>query len=248
MPVAPPRPSICRYSAVRSPPFQKLLSKRSASSCARDSSARLRKMMAQDMSEASSSRPMTTCTIGLALQHQPDDREFIVHDILHDSSCEAGLEQSVRQRPRAECLARRRRPRACRLRAAAPPRRAITSCWKRIEAARPSRHRPQVTIAARRRAARACGSSTFTSTTANMKPCSLRELALRMPERAQPFGARALHELEVVGVVDDAAAIGVFPVDARAPGEVPPLRVTARPRTAAAGAARAPAPCRPKCR
>ena len=55
MPVAPPRLSICRYSAVRSPPVQKLFSKFSASSCARDSSARLRKMMAQDISDASSS-------------------------------------------------------------------------------------------------------------------------------------------------------------------------------------------------
>src|SRR6187399_1360523 len=66
MPVAPPRLSICRYSAVRSPPFQKLLSKFSASSCARDSKARLRKMMAHENSEASSSRPMTPCTMGLA--------------------------------------------------------------------------------------------------------------------------------------------------------------------------------------
>ena len=36
-------------------------------------------MMAQDISEASSSRPMTTCTTGLAFEHQLDDREFIVH-------------------------------------------------------------------------------------------------------------------------------------------------------------------------
>src|SRR5436190_975763 len=66
MPVAPPRLSICRYNAVRSPPFQKLLSKVSASSWARDSNARLRKMMAQENSDASSSSPMTPCTIGLA--------------------------------------------------------------------------------------------------------------------------------------------------------------------------------------
>src|SRR3954469_13537236 len=67
MPVAPPRPSICRYSAVRSPPFQKLFSKLSASSVAFDSNERLRKMMAQDISEAIASNPMTTCTTGLAL-------------------------------------------------------------------------------------------------------------------------------------------------------------------------------------
>src|SRR4029079_13146832 len=67
MPVAPPRLSIWRYSAVRSPPFQKLSSKVSASFCAFDNNERLRKMMVHDMSDASSSRPMTTCTTGLAL-------------------------------------------------------------------------------------------------------------------------------------------------------------------------------------
>ena len=40
-----------------------------------------------------------------------------------------------------------------------------------------------------------------------------------MPMAAQPFGARALHELEVVRVVHDAAGIGVFPVDPHRPDE-----------------------------
>ena len=39
------------------------------------------------------------------------------------------------------------------------------------------------------------------------------------PSDAQPLGARALEEAQVVGVVDDAAAVGVFPVDACRPGE-----------------------------
>ena len=38
-------------------------------------------------------------------------------------------------------------------------------------------------------------------------------------ERAQPFGAGALEELDVVGVVDDAAGVRVFPVDAHGQSE-----------------------------
>ena len=36
---------------------------------------------------------------------------------------------------------------------------------------------------------------------------------------AQPFAARALHESQVLRVIDHAAGIGVFPVDARREGE-----------------------------
>ncbi len=42
---------------------------------------------------------------------------------------------------------------------------------------------------------------------------------LREAARAQPLGARALEEAQVVGVVDDATGIGVLPVDARRPAE-----------------------------
>src|SRR5205807_1084652 len=45
------------------------------------------------------------------------------------------------------------------------------------------------------------------------------ELQLRMSPRAQPLGARALEKAQVVGVVDDAAAVGVLPVDARRPAK-----------------------------
>jgi hypothetical protein len=34
-------------------------------------------------------------------------------------------------------------------------------------------------------------------------------------ETAQPLGAGALEELQVVGVIDDATRVGVFPIDAR---------------------------------
>src|SRR5678815_5391519 len=39
-------------------------------------------------------------------------------------------------------------------------------------------------------------------------------------EAAQPFGAGALEELQVVGVEDDAGGVGVFPVDAHRLAEV----------------------------
>src|SRR4051812_39601000 len=98
MPVAPPRPSICRYSAVRSPPFQKLFSKLSASSVALESNERLRKMMAQDMSEASASSPITTCTTGLAF----------TTSLTMESSFSIGnlrvRSDEIRQRPRPERL------------------------------------------------------------------------------------------------------------------------------------------------
>jgi len=45
------------------------------------------------------------------------------------------------------------------------------------------------------------------------------QLLLLDPERAQPLGARTLHELEIVRVIHDAAGIGVFPIDAYGDGE-----------------------------
>src|SRR5688572_28176412 len=100
MPVAPPRLSICRYSAVRSPPFQKLFSKFSASSCARDSSARLRKMMVQENSDASSSSPMTPCTIGLACKTRRT-----IESSLSIAYLRTGLQgDEFRQRPGTESL------------------------------------------------------------------------------------------------------------------------------------------------
>ena len=132
MPVAPPRLSICRYSAVRSPPFQKLFSKFSASSWARDSSARLRKMMVQENSEASSSSPMTHLHDRARLQHQSDYREFIVH------RCTFARVFSVMKsgkRPRDGRTSHRRRPPALRLRRAASSSVAAMICLrKRIEA------------------------------------------------------------------------------------------------------------------
>ena len=52
------------------------------------------------------------------------------------------------------------------------------------------------------------------------EPAVAQHLGLGMPERAQPFRAGAFQELEVIGVVDDAAAVRVFPVHACPPGEL----------------------------
>src|SRR6478735_8361793 len=66
MPVLPPRASRLRYSDPRSPPDQKLDSKRSASELAFASTERLPKITAQEEIEAASSMRSTSCTTGLA--------------------------------------------------------------------------------------------------------------------------------------------------------------------------------------
>src|SRR3984957_1613117 len=48
-----------------------------------------------------------------------------------------------------------------------------------------------------------------------------RQRRLRVAEGAQPLGARAFEEAQVVGVVDDRPAVRVLPVDTRAPCEHP---------------------------
>src|SRR3984885_16131585 len=66
MPVAPPCASMARYSCARSSPDQKRPSKRSASRRARLMMRRLRKMIAHEVSEASSRMAITICTGTLA--------------------------------------------------------------------------------------------------------------------------------------------------------------------------------------
>src|SRR5215472_1110844 len=46
-----------------------------------------------------------------------------------------------------------------------------------------------------------------------------RELELRMALCAQPFGARALEEAQVIGVIHDRAAVGILPVHPSWPGK-----------------------------
>src|SRR5580698_8493182 len=48
-----------------------------------------------------------------------------------------------------------------------------------------------------------------------------RQCRLRVAVATQPLGACALEEAQVVGVVDDRAAVRILPVDARPPGEHP---------------------------
>jgi hypothetical protein len=52
----------------------------------------------------------------------------------------------------------------------------------------------------------------------NMPPTASRSAPVHA-QRAQPLGARALEELQVVCIEDDAAGIGVFPIDAYRPGK-----------------------------
>src|SRR5215469_9458524 len=99
MPVAPPRDSIVRYSVARSSPDQKRPSKRSASRRARPMILFLRKMIAQELSEASSSSAMTictgtlACTISLRIESGSAIANFL--------RCQS-IAQELRQPPRAQ--------------------------------------------------------------------------------------------------------------------------------------------------
>ncbi len=88
----------------------------------------------------------------------------------------------------------------------------------------PGRRRPGSSRQVDPRAAPAPGSSTSTSRTAKITPWRSRSAVWLSPSRQQRLGPRPLDELQVVGVVDDAAGVGVLPVDpqpeleAHAPG------------------------------
>src|SRR5580692_11401087 len=105
MPVALPRDSIARYSELRSPPDQKLFSKRSASRCARRTTMRLRKMIAHDISEAASSMPMTICTTRLActimrrIEISPPINYSFRDPALDRHSCRQLCDYDLRQAP-----------------------------------------------------------------------------------------------------------------------------------------------------
>ena len=49
--------------------------------------------------------------------------------------------------------------------------------------------------------------------------CIGRQLRLIVADLAHPFGAAALEELQVIGVIDDAAGIGILVIDANGDGE-----------------------------
>src|SRR5689334_1666946 len=99
MPVAPPLDSIARYRVARSSPDQKRPSKRSASRRARPMMRRLRKMMAQEVSEAASSSAMTICTGMLActMSLRMESGSTIGYGLRVQ-----GIAQELRQAPRAQ--------------------------------------------------------------------------------------------------------------------------------------------------
>jgi hypothetical protein len=69
------------------------------------------------------------------------------------------------------------------------------------------------------------------------RPKGLFERGQRKPKRREPFGSRSFHELEVIGVVDDAGRVGVFVIDAhgkRERGLAAQLRHSLGKRSAAA--------------
>ena len=79
----------------------------------------------------------------------------------------------------------------------------------------PCRRRAAATVTSSRSSSRAGpGSARAVSVTTNMRAGAFAQLLLAEAQRAQPLGARALEELQVVGVEDHAAGVGVFPVDA----------------------------------
>ena len=116
-------------------------------------------------------------------------------------------------RPRPQSSRRRRsRCGSCLRPAASSPRQRLLRDQQRRARrlrARSTRHVEQVVEPRRAQVAHAV------SATTKIAPVSSRSALLRVAERAQPFGARALEELQVVGVEDDAAGVGVFPVHAQ---------------------------------
>ena len=82
-------------------------------------------------------------------------------------------------------------------------------------------------------------------------PVRALEFRQRHAHGGQPLGARAFHELEVVGVVDDAGSVGVLVVNAdrEHKGSLPKRTALASPEGAPAQASLDPlAPCRITCR
>ena len=120
---------------------------------------------------------------------------------------------------RPERRPHRRRPRARALRPARAPRsRRSIHCENSIEAERRCERR-DASQPVHHRAAPARGSRAPSRCTTKTTPCVVAQLQLVDAGCAQPFGARAFEEMQVARVVDDAAGVGVFPVDAHRPGE-----------------------------
>src|SRR6185436_4170217 len=192
MPVAPPRLSICRSSVVRSTPFQKLSSKFSASPWARDSSARLRKMMVQETSDASISRPMTTCTGMLASStNRTIDSSVSILDLcgLDEIGQGARLERFGVDTHHADFALGEQGVRT----AIDHARNLLAEADRGASLGHRNAGHEQVIIESR-------GLAVFHAGLRHgeYEAILVGDFPLRVPETAQPFGARAFHELEVV--------------------------------------------------
>ncbi len=202
-------------SSARSPPFQNSSSKRSVSRAARFSWNSLTKICHQDHSERSTSSTITAWTTNDAC---------VISVTKERSACTFKRESPFLRRAGRECgrdASARRRDRPARSRAdvrtsAAPehvlprnqPRRAAIDRFDRnLERIVQSRGLPVVDLAA-------------------MHDEDDAVLALegcqREAEGCQPLGARAFHELQVVGIVNDSGGVGILVVNAN--GEPEGLR------------------------
>src|SRR6516165_10458105 len=151
---------------------------------------RLRKMIAHELSDASSNIAITICTGMLActISLRIESGSPIVHCLRGH-----GLAQELWQPPRPQArgidagdahLRFDQKPGTLR-----PARRGAVDALREAQRRRPFH-------------ARLAG-----------------DLELRMALCAQPLGARALEKAQVIGVIDDRAAVGILPVHARGPGE-----------------------------
>src|SRR5215472_5185600 len=218
MPVAPPCDSIARYSVARSSPDQKRPSKRSASRRARPMMRRLRKMIAQEVSDASSSSAITICTGMLActISFRIESGSAIGCLRVH------GLAQELRQPPGTQAPGIDAGDAHLRL-----DQKSLTLCPARASAVDPLRKEQRCSPFRARLTGdlqliiEPCRRAVIDLDAHHRKEDArlARELELRMAVRAQPLGARALEEAQVIGVIDDGAAVGIFPINPGRPGK-----------------------------
>src|SRR5262245_10120550 len=219
MPVAPPCDSIARYSVARSSPDQKRPSKRSASRRARLMMRRLRKMIAQEVSDASSSSAITICTGTLACTIS-----FRIESGSAIASCLRvhGLAQELRQPPGTQAPGIDAGDAHLRL-----DQKSLSLCPARASAVDPLCKEQRCSPFCARLTGdlqliiESCRRAVIDLNAHHRKEDArlARELELRMAVRAQPLGARALEEAQVIGVIDDGAAVGIFPINPCRPGE-----------------------------
>src|SRR5207302_364721 len=190
---------------------------------ARPITRRLRKMIAQELKEASSSSPMTICTGTLAwtMSRRMESWSPTGGGLPGD---DLGEERRQALRPQRTCVHAGDAHVRFEERRGLPAARGPAAGAAAVDALREAdRRRPEglrlagdleLVIEARGRAVldREARHREHNAALA-------RELLLRVSARAQPLGASALEEAQVAGVVDDAGAVGVLPVDAHRPAE-----------------------------